>query len=113
MSVHQVLIDGAWVNSAGTETFQALNPATRESLAESYPVSPWPEIERVLAASQSAFRRTTGWSGDRFAAFLERYADRIDARAEALVEMANLETALAKQPRLKDVELPRTTNQLR
>ncbi|MGE3314832.1 MAG: aldehyde dehydrogenase (NADP(+)) [Planctomycetaceae bacterium] len=113
MSVREVLIDGGWVKSAGTETFQAINPATREPLDGSYPVSPWPEIERALAAAQAAFRRTTGWSGDRFAAFLEKYADRIEARADELVETAHLETALARQPRLKDVELPRTTNQLR
>lgn len=113
MSAHKVLIDGVWTASAGTESFRAVNPATEELFAESYPVSPWPEIERALAASKAAFQRTTGWTGDRFAAFLERYADRIDARAEELVEMAHLETALPRQPRLRDVELPRTTNQLR
>ncbi len=51
--------------------------------------------------------------GDRIAAFLETYADRIESRKDDLVEMANLETALPKSPRLADGELPRTTNQLR
>jgi len=113
MSVQKVLIDGAWVKSAGTETFQAVNPSTREPLPESYPVSPWSEVERALAAASAAFWRTQGWSGNRFAEFLERYAERIESRAEELVETAHRETALPRQPRLKDVELPRTTNQLR
>ena len=37
----------------------------------------------------------------------------IEARAAELVAIANAETALAAAPRLKDVELPRTTGQLR
>lgn len=45
--------------------------------------------------------------------FLQRYADRIEARADELVDLAHQETQLPKSPRLKDVELPRTTSQLR
>jgi NADP-dependent aldehyde dehydrogenase len=51
--------------------------------------------------------------GERIAAFLEAYAANIEQRAEALVAAAHGETALPATPRLKDVELPRTTNQLR
>jgi len=47
------------------------------------------------------------------ARFLELYADNIEVRADGLVEAANLETALPKEPRLKSLELPRTTNQMR
>ena len=47
------------------------------------------------------------------AVFLESYASAIEARAAELVAMANSETALAVKPRLSDVELPRTTTQLR
>ncbi len=50
---------------------------------------------------------------DRLATFLERFAERIERRAVELVEMAHTETALPQKPRLADVELPRTTNQLR
>src|SRR5690606_24775454 len=64
-------------------------------------------------AAAGASRQMQGWPGERFAAFLEAYADRIEARAADLVETAHLETALPRQPRLKDGELPRTTNQLR
>lgn len=113
MSVQPVLIDGQWTASVGGETFQAINPATRERLPETSPVSPWAEVERAIQAAARAAEAMRGWPGERFAAFLERYADRIDARAAELVEMARQETALSAQPRLNDVELPRTSNQLR
>ena len=45
--------------------------------------------------------------------FLTRYAERIESRADEIVGLANLETALPRSPRLAESELPRTTNQLR
>jgi NADP-dependent aldehyde dehydrogenase len=108
-----ILLNGHWQSSSGRESFQPLNPARKEPLPDQYPVSPWPEVETALQASARAFEQSRGWPGDRFAAFLEQYADRIEARADAIVQMANLETALPVEPRLKSIELPRTTNQLR
>ena len=108
-----ILRDGQWLPSSGTTTFQAVNPATREPLPGDYPVSSWSEIEAVINAADAAARAVRGWPGERFAKFLECYATRIEARAEALIAMANAETALPVEPRLKVAELPRTTNQLR
>lgn len=113
MAVQKILIDGAWVGSAGRETFQAANPQSGQAIDDLYPVSPWAEVEQAIQAASAAAWRVRGWSGDRFAAFLEAYAGRIEKRAEELVAMAHTETALAASPRLKDVELPRTANQLR
>ncbi|MHC4877441.1 MAG: aldehyde dehydrogenase (NADP(+)) [Planctomycetota bacterium] len=110
---HPVLINGEWIASSGTKTFQAVNPATTEAIVGDYPVSPWEEIEAAIDAAAAASREMRGWSGERFAAFLEAYADAIEARADELVDLASQETALPASPRLKDVELPRTTNQLR
>ena len=113
MTVQRVLIDGQWTISAGTSTFHAVNPRTKESLPDKYPVSPWAEVVKALDAASRAAETVRSWSGERFAAFLDRFADRIDARSADLVAIAQLETALPAQPRLKDVELPRTSNQLR
>jgi alpha-ketoglutaric semialdehyde dehydrogenase len=110
---HNVLINGEWQSSTGTSTFQAVNPATEQAIEGDYPVSPWSEVDAALNAASEASRQMRGWSGERFAAFLERYADRIEARTDELVEMANQETALPAAGRLKGVELPRTMNQLR
>jgi alpha-ketoglutaric semialdehyde dehydrogenase len=113
MTLQNILINGQWVSSSGTETFQAVNPTTREPLVEQYPVSPWSEVESAIQAAAEAARPARGWPGERFAGFLEVYADQIETRSDALVEAAHQETALPVSPRLKDVELPRTTNQLR
>ena len=113
MTAQPILINGAWKPSTGTGTFQAANPATGQLLPEEYPVSPWDEVEQVLQAADAAFREVRSWPGERFAAFLEACANRIEQRTDALVELANRETALPVSPRLKDGELPRTTDQLR
>ena len=52
-------------------------------------------------------------SGEKIANFLERYANQINGASDLLVAAAAAETGLAPSPRLKDVELPRTVNQLR
>lgn len=97
----------------GEQTFQAINPATREPLDEVYPVSPWNEVEEAVHAAARAATHVRHWPGDRFAAFLEAFATDIEAHADKLIETAHRETALPVSPRLKDAELPRTTNQLR
>jgi len=113
MSVQPVLIDGQWRPSQGQQTFQAVNPRTRELLPGVFPVSPWSEIEQAVQAAHRAFVATAGWPGERFARFLEVYANLIDAHAAELVAAAHAETALPVEPRLAKAELPRTSNQLR
>jgi len=113
MQIQPVLINGQWIASTGSKTFQAVNPATAEALASQFPVSPWDEIESVIKASSVAAQEMRGWSGDRFAAFLEAYADEIEKRTDVLVQTAHQETGYPESPRLRDGELPRTTNQLR
>jgi len=109
----QVLINGEWRASSGTKSFQAVNPGTRGPIPGDFPVSPWSEIEEAIQAADSAFQKVQSWPGERFATFLERFATEIEADAETLVATAHQETALPVSPRLKDVELPRTVNQLR
>ena len=112
-TVHPVLLNGCWAKSQATTTFQAVNPTTEETLPGVFPVSPWDEIDAMLQIAADTSREMRGWPGSRFADFLEVYANEIEARADLLVETAHAETALPKSPRLKDGELPRTTNQLR
>jgi 2,5-dioxopentanoate dehydrogenase len=113
MSVQPLLIAGAWRQAQHTATFQADNPATGKPLPESYPVSHWEDCEAALAAAATAAEALRQLPPERLAAFLTRLAERIERRAAELVEMAHAETALPKKPRLADVELPRTTSQLR
>ncbi len=113
MSVQQVLIAGQWRDANQSGTFRADNPATREALPDEFPVSTWADCDEALTAAVTAAAQLRQKSGAQIAAFLEDYAARIESRADDLVATAHAETALPKAPRLADVELPRTTNQLR
>ncbi|MBX7071587.1 MAG: aldehyde dehydrogenase (NADP(+)) [Pirellulales bacterium] len=108
-----VLIAGQWRPAAASGAFQAENPATLESLPEQYPISDWADCDAALAAAHEAYGQLRAAPVASLAAFLEDFAGRIEAQAGELVERAHQETALAKSPRLADVELPRTANQLR
>ncbi len=112
-TTHPVLIGGQWQPSRGVETFVAVNPATGRSLPDRYPVSTSEELDQILEHAAAAAETVRKWPGERFATFLEAYANKIEAIADQLIETAHLETGLAVAPRLKDAELPRTTSQLR
>jgi len=111
MNSPNVLIAGRWQTSRGTEAFHAADPAKGVDLPEPYPISDWQECESALAAASEAAAGEIDPA--RLSHFLTRYAERIETRRKEIVEMANLETALPTAPRLNDVELPRTTGQLR
>lgn len=113
MSVQQVLIAGQWRDADRSGTFRADNPATKEALPAEFPVSTWSDCDAALQAATEAATQLRGVPSAQIAAFLEDYANRIEQRSGELVESAHSETALPKAPRLADVELPRTTNQLR
>jgi alpha-ketoglutaric semialdehyde dehydrogenase len=111
---HQVLIGGCWReprNPVGT--FQATDPATGSVIRDEYPVSSWADLEAALEAGAEASFALAEAGPDRIAAFLEAAAAGLEARADALVETASLETGLPAEPRLRSSELPRTTGQLR
>jgi len=113
MDIAQILVDGKWIQAAEEGTFQAVNPATGETLETKFPVSGWSDCDRVLTASVKAATALRSVPPEKVARFLEAYAANIEAASAAIVEAAHEETGLPVTPRLKDVELPRTTNQLR
>jgi 2,5-dioxopentanoate dehydrogenase len=113
--VHAILLGDGWQKAQAVDAFQAVNPKTGQTLPDSYPVSGWPDIDAALSSAANAARalRALDDADLRLAAFLEAYADGIDASADELVAVASSETGLPITPRLKAVELPRTTGQLR
>jgi 2,5-dioxopentanoate dehydrogenase len=110
-----LLIDGRWQPASNpVGSFQAHAPATRTVLAErEFPVSSWDDLDTMLSAARLAATALAQLPTTRIADFLERYADAIEARTDALVEAAHLETGLPRDPRLRSVELPRARLQLR
>jgi len=113
MAVEPVLIAGEWREATSNSTFTAENPATGRKLEAEFPISEWKDCDAALTAAVDAARILRSTSGEQRALFLEGYAKHIEERVAAIVELANLETGLAITPRLKDVEIPRTTTQLR
>lgn len=112
MSKH-VLIAGQWREANSSGTFQATDPNTTKTLPDEFPVSTWADCDEALDAAVQAAAEMKKLPAAKIAEFLERYADRIEAAKDALVAAAVAETGLPASPRLGDVELPRTSNQLR
>jgi alpha-ketoglutaric semialdehyde dehydrogenase len=107
MPTHPVLIAGQWRAATATGTFRAENPATGEALPHEYPVSAWEDVDTALRAASEAMPALRGAPPEDLARFLTRYAERIESRADEIVGLANLETALPRSPRLAESELPR------
>ena len=113
MPTHPVLIAGEWRAARASKTFHAENPATGEQLPGEFPYSTWADCDDALNAAAEAANVLRATPPESIAKFLTRYAERIEARKNEIVETTHAETALPKAPRLADVELPRTTGQLR
>src|ERR1700760_800223 len=57
---HKLLIDGEWVESASGKTFETLNPATEETLAE-VAYGQEEDINRAVRAARKAFDDDSPW----------------------------------------------------
>lgn len=112
--MEQVLIAGEWRNPTdATGSFRAVNPATGDAIGPAFPRSSEDDIELAIVSAAQAADALAATAPERIAAFLDAYADAIDAAKDALVATAHAETGLPVSPRLVDVELPRASGQLR
>ncbi|HZZ40661.1 MAG TPA: aldehyde dehydrogenase (NADP(+)) [Acidobacteriaceae bacterium] len=113
METAKVWIGGEWRAADAESTFEPENPGTGEKLGRQFPVSRWSDCDRALSAGVEAAHALEGIAAEKIAGFLDGYARELEGDAEAIVQAAHEETGLALSPRLKDAELPRTTDQLR
>lgn len=113
LEVRPILIDGEYRPATGDGPFQAVDPTTGNFIGPLYPICSRKDLSRAVAAGADAAGELRDLPSDTRARFLVDYADRIDAEAEAITQAAHEETALPLTPRLRDGELPRTSNQLR
>jgi NADP-dependent aldehyde dehydrogenase len=111
--MEKVYINGIFRDSVAASSFRASNPSTGEALERDFPVSEWKEIDEALEVASSCFKELRSMSPEKIAAFLDSFADLIQSDKDTLVDLAHEETGLPKTPRLGDVELPRTVNQLK
>ncbi|MBS0214876.1 MAG: aldehyde dehydrogenase (NADP(+)) [Proteobacteria bacterium] len=111
--MESVLINGEWRAAAAIGRFRAIDPASGEEIGAEFPRSGAEDIEQAVVAATQAVDALMATPPERIAAFLDAYADGIEAAKDALVAVAHAETGLPASPRLADVELPRTSGQLR
>ncbi|HIT77010.1 MAG TPA: aldehyde dehydrogenase (NADP(+)) [Candidatus Avipropionibacterium avicola] len=93
------------------EEFRAVDPATGTALEPAYRALSAPRIEEAVTAAATAFEVYRDTTPQQRAAFLRTIADNLDARRDALVERALVETGLP-EARLTG-EVGRTSGQLR
>lgn len=110
-SPKQLFINNEWVNAHSGKTFQTLNPATGQVLAE-IALADASDVDAAVGAAKAAF---PAWSqtiaADR-AALLFKLADLIDAHADALAELETLDNGKPLRVARRG-DLPYVTKHLR
>jgi NADP-dependent aldehyde dehydrogenase len=101
------------LNWPTTPTFRAVDPKTGEPFGAPFPTSQWEDCDGALNAARDAAIEMEGLAASGRAAFLEAYAAGLETNAKSICEVAAQETGLPLQPRLLDIEMPRTIDQLR
>ena len=86
ISKHQNLIGGEWVDSAGGETMEVLNPATGEVIAE-VPAATAEDVDRAVQAAKKALPEWLETTPAERAEALLKLAAAIDDNAEELAEL--------------------------
>ncbi len=111
MELHGLNIIGNSTSAEGTQTFTAVNPATGTGLDTAFHIATEAEVNRSVELAAQAFPRYRGLPAEARATFLERIAEEIVELGDALLTLANQETALPL-PRLTG-ERGRTVGQLK
>lgn len=104
------LIGGEWLD--GEPAIASVDPATGIDVAVASATS-WARIDNGIDRGVHAQLHLTEMGPEPIARFLEDLAVRIERRRNELVDAAHRETGLPAQSRLTEIEIPRTTNQLR
>ncbi len=86
VSKHQNLIGGEWVDSAGGETMEVLNPATAEAIAE-VPRASAEDVDRAVQAAKQALPEWLETTPGERAEALLKLAAAIDEHADELAEL--------------------------
>lgn len=96
-----------------TGSFRAEDPAQGTPIGALYPISGAMDIEASLVAASDVAKALAATPAGRIADFLDAYADAIERDGGQLSLLAQAETSLPLEPRLRTIELPRTCHQLR
>jgi acyl-CoA reductase-like NAD-dependent aldehyde dehydrogenase len=87
---YQMYIDGQWTDSEGGRRFTASSPATGEAIG-TLPEGSRKDVRRAVAAANAAFPHWARWSPFERAAAMERIAEIIRGRRDALAHSLTLD----------------------
>ncbi len=112
--IHQaILTNGEWHDANfPVSSFKAVSPISGQQTGESFPVSSFLDLDKMLQANEAQRSSIEDVSFAQRAEFLKKIADRIEIQADELVAVAHQETGL-NEGWLKESDLSRTTRQLR
>src|ERR671936_2987362 len=94
VSSYKNLVGGEWIDSAGGETMEVLNPSTGESIAE-VPKATAEDVARAVEAAKQALPEWLETTPGERAEVLLKLADVLDENAE---ELAQLESTNVGKP---------------
>jgi 1-pyrroline dehydrogenase len=86
VSKHQNLVGGEWVDAAGGETMEVINPATGETIAE-VPRASADDVDRAVQAAKKALPAWLETTPGERAELLLKLADAIDEHTDELAEI--------------------------
>ena len=86
VSRHQNFVGGEWVDAAGGETMEVLNPATGETIAE-VPRSSAEDVDRAVQAAKKALPEWLETTPGERAEMLLKLADALDQHSDELAEL--------------------------
>ena len=89
-SVRKMFVDGAWVESESGQTFDAISPATGETIAQ-VPKGTRADARRAVEAAHKARSAMAGLKGFARSGRLYRIADAIERRREELASLLTLD----------------------
>ena len=89
----KLYIDGAWVDPAGDETIEVVNPATEEVLGR-IPAGTPADVDRAVAAARQAFETWSTVPREQRAALLEGIAAALSARSDEIASLVAQELGM-------------------
>jgi alpha-ketoglutaric semialdehyde dehydrogenase len=109
-----ILFGSNWTDEPSfADTIKPVNPADGIALRDSYPVSTSDTLSRMASHAKKAAEELNQTPPDQIAMFLDTHAGLIDERRASIADIAHAETGLPRSPRLVQVEMDRTIDQLR
>ncbi|MEM8903696.1 MAG: aldehyde dehydrogenase family protein [Actinomycetota bacterium] len=92
----QLYIDGAWVDSTGTDTIEVIDPSTEEVIG-SIPAGTEADVDAAVAAARRAFDDWAAQDLDARVKYVQAIAEGLAARGEEIADLISREVGMPKK----------------